>query len=135
MNETFGGSLIIDIPEDIGSKYLHRDSRKRELNKSTSVYHMVYIERNSYLYNILKVDSGSIYSNHHQAVENIAPGFISSSFGKDKIIESIEPKDTLKHPFILGVQWHPEAMDVSNPLSSKIAHKYLEKVKDRFKKE
>ena len=132
LNVSQGGTLIIDIPEDIGSKYLHRDARKKELNKSTSVYHTVYIEKGTYLYNIVKADSGSVYSNHHQSVEKLAPGFYISSYAKDKVIESIEPKDTLNHPFILGVQWHPEAMDVKNPLSGKIAGKFMGKVNRHF---
>ena len=132
LNVTHGGTLIIDIPDDVGSKYLHRDARKKELDKSTAVYHTVYIKKGTYLYNIVKVDSGSVYSNHHQAVDKLALSFTGSSFAEDKIIESIEPKDTLEHPFILGVQWHPEAMDVKNPLSGKIAEKFMSKVTQHF---
>ena len=132
LNISQGGSLIIDIPEDIGSNYLHRDSRMKEKNKSTAVYHNVYVEKGTFLYNIVKVDSGNAYSNHHQAVEKLALSYISSSFAKDKIIESIEPKDTLMHPFILGVQWHPEAMDIKNPLSGTIGRKFMYKVNQHF---
>lgn len=132
LNITYGGTLIIDIPDDVGSKYLHRDARKKELDKSTAVFHTVYIKKGTYLYNIVKVDSGSVYSNHHQAVDKLATSFTGSSFAKDKIIESIEPKDTLKHPFILGVQWHPEAMDVKNPLSGKIGKMFMNKVTRHF---
>jgi len=132
LNVTEGGRLIIDIPEDTGSKYVHRDSRKAAEHKSTAVYHEVYIKRNTFLYNMVKVDSGSVYSNHHQAVEKIAPGFKITAFAKDKIIEAIEPADTLQHPFILGVQWHPEAMDAKNPLSGTIGRKFMNKVKQHF---
>lgn len=132
LNVTQGGSLIIDIPVDVGSKYLHRDSRKAKKKKSTAVNHIVYIEKGTYLHNIVKIDSGSVYSNHHQAIEKIAPFFKVSSYGKDKVAESIEPADTLRHPFILGVQWHPEEMKVKNPLSGKIAVKFMGKVNQHF---
>ncbi len=132
LNVTEGGSLIIDIPTDVGSKYLHRDSRKAKENKSTAVYHEIYIKRNTFLYNIVKVDSGNGYSNHHQAVEKIATGFEVSAFAKDKVVEAIEPSDTTLHPFILGVQWHPEAMDTKNPLSGTIGRKFMNKVKQHF---
>ncbi len=132
LNVTEGGSLIIDIPTDVGSKYLHRDSRKAEEHKSTAVYHSIYIEKGTFLYNIVKVDSGNGYSNHHQAVEKIAPGFKVSAYAKDKVVEAIEPTDTLQHPFILGVQWHPEAMDVKNPLSGRIGRKFMYKVNQHF---
>ena len=126
MNVSFGGSLIIDIPEDIGSESLHRNMGRTN--------HMIYIEKGSYLYNIVKVDSGIILSNHHQAVDKLASKYTISSYAIDKVAESIEPTDTLNHPFILGVQWHPEGMDVKNPLSGKIALKYLWKVKEQFEK-
>jgi len=132
LNVTQGGSLVIDIPTDIGSKYLHRDSRKAKKKKSTAVNHFVYIKKGTYLYNIVKVDSGIVYSNHHQAIEKVAPFFKVSSYAKDKVSESFEPKDTLLHPFILGVQWHPEAMKSENPLSGKIGRKFMKKVNLHF---
>ncbi|MCF6365465.1 MAG: gamma-glutamyl-gamma-aminobutyrate hydrolase family protein [Bacteroidales bacterium] len=132
LNVTQGGSLIIDIPADVGSKYLHRDSRKAKKNKSTAVNHTVYINRGTYLYNIVKADSSIVYSNHHQAMEKVAPFFKVSSFAKDKVSESFEPADTLLHPFILGVQWHPEAMKTKNPLSGTIGKKFMTKVSQHF---
>ncbi len=129
LNVSQGGTLIIDIPKDVGSDFIHRDSRERYRNNSTSVFHKIYIEKGSYLYNIVKVDSGYAYSNHHQAVEKVANKFKVSSFASDKVAESIEPIDTLQHPFILGIQWHPEATDVKNPLSGTIARKFMNKVK------
>ena len=57
---------------------------------------------------------------------------VGSSFAKDKIIESIEPTDTLNHPFILGVQWHPEAVKVRNPLSGSLGRRFLYKVNQHF---
>jgi len=128
LNVSQGGSLIIDIPTDIGSKYLHRDSRKAKIYKSTATYHNVYIEDGTYLHSIVKIDSGSVYSNHHQAVEEVAPFFKVSSIGKDKVVESLELIDISKHPFVLGVQWHPEAMDVKNPLSGNIGRYFMGKV-------
>lgn len=39
---------------------------------------------------------------HHQAIDDIAPGFVVSAITADGIIEGIE-KDN-----IIAVQWHPE---------------------------
>jgi putative glutamine amidotransferase len=132
LNVTQGGSLIIDIPTDVGSLYLHRDSRNAEKNKSTAVNHMVYIKKGTFLYNIVKIDSGLVYSNHHQAIEQLAPFFAISSVASDGIAESSEPVDTLLHPFILGVQWHPEAMDTKSPLSGAIGRKFMKSVNSHF---
>ena len=124
MNVTLDGSLIIDIPEDIGSDSLHRNEGRTN--------HMIYLEKDSYVFNIVKADSGIILSNHHQAVDKIAPDYKISSYAVDKIAESLEPVDTTIHPFILGVQWHPEGMDVNSPFSGNIARKFFSKVNQHY---
>ena len=124
MNVSLSGSLIIDIPEDIGSDTLHRNNGRTN--------HMIYLERNSYLYNIVKIDSGMILSNHHQAIDKLAPDYKISSYAGDKVAESLEPVDTTTHPFILGVQWHPEGMDVNSPFSGNIARKFFSKANQHF---
>lgn len=124
MNVSLNGSLIIDIPEDIGSDTLHRNKGRTN--------HMIYLEKSSYLYTIVKIDSGMILSNHHQAIDKLAPGYKISSYAVDKVAESLEPLDTANHPFILGVQWHPEAMDVRSPFSGNIARKFFAKANRHF---
>jgi len=49
------------------------------------------------------------------------------------VAESVELIDTLRHPFVLGVQWHPEAMDVKNPLSGNIGRFFISKVNEHLK--
>lgn len=121
LNVAFGGSLIVDIPEDFGSTEMHRNNG--------STMHKISVNETSYLYSFLGSTSGTVYSNHHQAVSRLAEGFEVSSYAPDGIPESIELQDTTKHPFILGVQWHPEAMDYKHPFSARIAEKFLEKIR------
>jgi gamma-glutamyl-gamma-aminobutyrate hydrolase PuuD len=44
-------------------------------------------------------------SRHHQAVQQIAPGFKVSATAPDGVIEAIERP---KARFCLAIQWHPE---------------------------
>lgn len=44
---------------------------------------------------------------HHQAVSRLGDGLIASGHTSDHIIEAIEMPS---HPFVIGVQWHPENM-------------------------
>ncbi|TGS85020.1 gamma-glutamyl-gamma-aminobutyrate hydrolase family protein, partial [Mesorhizobium sp. M2D.F.Ca.ET.178.01.1.1] len=53
-----------------------------------------------------------VNSSHHQAIARLAPGFIVSARADDGIVEAIEAPD---RPFVIGVQWHPEAMFESEP--------------------
>ncbi len=126
LNVTFGGSLIVDIPEDLGS-HLHQKDGKHTMHK-------VYIVQKTMLKRIVRVDSGMVWSNHHQAVKKVAKLFRVSAYAPDSVVEAIELKDTTRGPFVLGVQWHPEAMQDTNPLNSRIRAAFLAKVKAHFAK-
>jgi putative glutamine amidotransferase len=51
-------------------------------------------------------------SRHHQAVKDVAPGFVATAHAPDGIIEGIEMIDA---PFVIGVQWHPENLAPTDP--------------------
>jgi putative glutamine amidotransferase len=54
-----------------------------------------------------------VNSFHHQAVKDVAAGFIVTARSRDGIIEAIEkPGESL----LLGVQWHPEMLVDSYPV-------------------
>lgn len=117
LNVAFKGTLIPDIPEFTKSTIPHSGTE--------DVYHRVNIKNNSQLFKLTEVESEVVNSSHHQAVDTLAKGFTAVAHSSDFIIEAIEvARDT--HPFCIGVQWHPERMDFSNPLSWKIGVKFLE---------
>jgi putative glutamine amidotransferase len=48
---------------------------------------------------------------HHQHVETVRRGFVAVAHNWEGVIEAIEPDLNGKyadHPFVIGVQWHPE---------------------------
>jgi putative glutamine amidotransferase len=73
----------------------------------------------------LEKDSAEVNSNHHQAIDKLADGFKILSYAPDSIIESFYWEDTKSHPFILGVQWHPERMDRDDPMAANVARIFL----------
>jgi len=95
-NVVAGGSLIQDIPSEIGTKINHRE------------YHQVKIEPGSSLSQILGADEARVFSNHHQAVRNVGKGLKVVAHSEDGVIEALERVDG---GFGVFVQWHPEAMD------------------------
>ncbi len=125
INVALGGSLIVDIPQDIGSDTLHRKN-------GHATMHMVYIMPKSLLHNIVKIDSGLVRSNHHQAVKTVGHDLLPVAFAPDSVIEACEPVDTTQQ-FILTLQWHPEGMDYASPLSYRIRDFFLHKVKSHNK--
>lgn len=95
-NVVQGGSLIQDIPSQVGTTVKHRG------------YHNVKIEPKSSLARILGSDQAYVYSNHHQAVKDLGRDLKIIARSEDGVAEAMERTDG---KFGLFVQWHPEAGD------------------------
>ena len=107
MNVAFGG----DVSQ-------HIDDHLQEEDKEVPT-HYVDINKESFLYKILKKDKIKVNSFHHQAVNNVANIFTASAKYKD-VIEAIEYVDD--EMFFMGTQWHPEILRDEN---SKIIFDYF----------
>lgn len=95
-NVVSGGTLIQDIPSQVGTKIDHRG------------YHYVQIEPTSSLAQVLGVQRALVFSGHHQAVKNVGRGLRVVARSEDGVIEALE---RIAGGFGLFVQWHPELMD------------------------
>jgi gamma-glutamyl-gamma-aminobutyrate hydrolase PuuD len=47
-------------------------------------------------------------TSHHQAIARLGDGLVPTAWALDGVIEAVE-LDPGEHPFVLAVQWHPEA--------------------------
>ncbi|MHC4737869.1 MAG: gamma-glutamyl-gamma-aminobutyrate hydrolase family protein [Planctomycetota bacterium] len=97
-NVVSGGTMIQDIPSQVGTKVIHRGNR---------AYHSVNIEPDSLLAQILDTDRPFVYSTHHQAVKKLGTSLKVIARSDDGVIEALERTDG---NFGLFVQWHPEYM-------------------------
>jgi putative glutamine amidotransferase len=95
-NVVSGGSLIQDIPSQVGTTVKHRG------------YHNVNIVPKSSLAKILASEEVYVYSNHHQAVKELGKNLKIIARSEDGVVEALERTDG---KFGLFVQWHPEAGD------------------------
>lgn len=96
INVHFGGSLHAELSGFYG-----------EHGNPDSVYprKRVNLQENSRLRSILNRDNLKVNSFHRQAVDQLGEGIRVSSRDESKVIQAIEVQS---HPFVLGVQWHPE---------------------------
>lgn len=108
LNVAFGGTLIQDIPSQCPGALQHSQKRPRSLDS-----HWVGINPQSRLFQIFGDENVRVNSLHHQAVAQVADGFIPTAKASDGIIEGIEDP---KARFFVGVQWHPESMHAHDPL-------------------
>lgn len=121
INVAYGGSLIVDIPEDIESSILHQIPNK-------DAYHNISVTEGSLLHSISGTLSDTVNSNHHQSVDKLADRFVIVATSQDGIIEAFENKNKFL-PYLLAVQWHPERLDPNSRFSRPIAESFLNEVR------
>lgn len=111
LNVALGGSLIEDIPSEIGSTD-HAVPGPEVVN----CHQTVTIEPDSLVAAAIGSAEACVNSIHHQAVRRVAPGFRAAGWTSDGVIEVLDPDD---HSWpILAVQWHPEYLAVENDEAS-----------------
>lgn len=71
-------------------------------------YHSLIILKNTHLFDIFKEQKIIVNSQHHQSVKNLGKDLKINSISPDGVIEGIESNRDKN--FVLGVQFHPEAM-------------------------
>ncbi len=102
LNIAAGGTLYQDLTEN-GFNNHTIDAYPRYIPS-----HKNKIYDNTRLKLIVKTDMLGVNSYHHQTVKDVAKGFKISAESEDGLIEALEGMDNNR--FLLGVQWHPEAM-------------------------
>jgi putative glutamine amidotransferase len=130
INVYLGGNLFIDIPTDRPSIVSHRCGR------ADTCMHNITITDNTIFAQISGIKTATVNSSHHQAIDIPALNIQPLAIADDGIIESIGWIDTNNRSFLLGVQYHPEYLESSNPASGNIAKRFInEAIKYNQKKE
>ncbi len=101
MNVAAGGTLVQDIDSDMETEIQHASLPEDR------VRHDVIIEQGTKLASIVPAAELNVNSSHHQAVGTVADGLRVTAHAPDGIVEGLEDP---RHPFYVGVQWHPEDM-------------------------
>lgn len=100
----YGGTLHQDI-KIYNPKALEHEQIHLGIHMSKTS-HKISVVPNSLLHSIVKQDTIEVNSSHHQAVKSVGPEMtISAISSEDNIIEAVELPS---HPFVLGIEWHPE---------------------------
>jgi putative glutamine amidotransferase len=100
LNVARGGTLCQHLPEEAG----------HAPQPGTFGSHQVRVGPGTRLAGILGADGASldVPTAHHQAVEALGDGLVAAAWAQDGVVEAVE-LGTDGEPFVLGVQWHPEA--------------------------
>lgn len=118
VNVALGGTLIQDVPSEIGSDISHNVTVPRNFRP-----HEVKIEPNSRLANILGTTHIAVNSLHHQSVGEAAPDACITAYSPDGVVEAIEVPNK---KFVLSVQWHPEDLYRDDPAMKRLFKAFVE---------
>jgi putative glutamine amidotransferase len=106
LNVALGGDLIAHIPDHFGETVVHRTLELKPIP------HAVRLDPRSRLASLLDGTELVVQSVHHQAVGRLGEGLRAVGWSEDGVIEAVESE---RHPFVIGVQWHPELDALSDP--------------------
>jgi len=110
MNVAAGGTLVQDIDSQLDTEIEHASEPEDRAR------HDVMVEQGTKLAGILSPHSElNVNSSHHQAIRRVGEGLRITAHAPDGVIEGLEDP---RHPFYVGVQWHPEDMSGERSASS-----------------
>jgi putative glutamine amidotransferase len=124
LNVALGGTLLTDIPTDVGTSESHRSSVD---DKGSP--HLVIIDKNSILYRVTGILRDTVNSYHHQSIDKVAPGYKVTARSKNGVAEALEPISSEGKPFIMAVQFHPEKPTLKSALSGPLAENFIKQAK------
>ena len=116
LNVAFGGTLHQHIDG-------HRQDERGAINERSAK-----VTEGTLLRELAESEDIKTNSFHHQAVKDIAPGFVVAARADDGTVEAIEPA-TRTDRFFLAVQWHPEFFYKTDKTAKNIFDAFVEAAK------
>lgn len=107
LNVALGGTLYQDLASQRGRALVHEQDAP-----VTHRWHRATVRPGSGLESIFGTRDLFINSFHHQGVDRLAPSLEASVWAEDGLVEGYEGKE---HPWLYGVQWHPERGEAQSP--------------------
>ncbi|MEN9359731.1 MAG: hypothetical protein RL095_1266 [Verrucomicrobiota bacterium] len=125
INCALGGSLHLDNGDE--ANLLHCSENYRS-------FHCVDVAPSTLLQQICNTPQILVNSQHHQSIARLGSDLVANCHFQG-VIEGIEWRAPAGKPFLLGVQWHPEAMSKygagSLPGAKAIRQSFLTAVQDQ----
>ncbi|HWW63098.1 MAG TPA: gamma-glutamyl-gamma-aminobutyrate hydrolase family protein [Thermoanaerobaculia bacterium] len=109
MNIAAGGTLMQDIDSAMETEIQHASKPEDRAR------HDVIVEKGTRLSGIVGERELNVNSSHHQAIKGVGDGLRITALAPDGVVEGLEDP---RHPFYVGVQWHPEDMRGEDSASS-----------------
>jgi putative glutamine amidotransferase len=123
INVVLGGSLFQDIERQCSGARAHERS-----GRGKTAGHGIRIDTGSRLFAIFGRRDLKVNTSHHQAVKKLGRGLVVNARAGDGVIEGIE---STEHRFVIGVQWHPEALALRQKLQRRLFSFFVKICRER----
>ena len=122
INVALGGTLYQDIPSELPDAIRH-DYFPIFGFARDHVAHDVALETGSWLARMLDAGRVPVNSMHHQGIKALAPELVATAVAPDGLVEGVEGR---RPAFLVGVQWHPEALERRDPRTRALFRELVE---------
>ncbi len=111
VNLAMGGTLYQDLGQQYTGSIKHDYFPFGGKYTRDHLAHDVDVKPNTRLAEMIGAGSVPVNSMHHQGIRTLGSGLVASATAPDGLIEATETTDG---SFMVGVQWHPEALTDSD---------------------
>lgn len=119
LNVALGGTLHQAV-HDVTGKMDHREPNADDMDVKFDLAHPITLQGR--LKDWIGRDNIMVNSLHGQGIKTLAPRLEAQAHAADGIVEAVLGPS--EHPFLLGVQWHPEWKAASNPVSVNLFRRF-----------
>jgi len=121
MNVAMGGTLYQDLADQVPAGIKH-DYYPTAGFERDHLAHEVSLVRGSRLRDMMERPSFMVNSMHHQGIKTLAAELIPSATAPDGLVEAVE---RAADHFYVGVQWHPEVFEMTDPHTRHLFHEFI----------
>ncbi|HLL97842.1 MAG TPA: gamma-glutamyl-gamma-aminobutyrate hydrolase family protein [Rubrobacteraceae bacterium] len=125
LNVALGGTLFQDLPSQMDHSVLLGHRQETPKWQPT---HEVAVDAGSQVAGIMGTGELKVNSYHHQAIKDLASGLVVVAHAPDGVVEAVEWRD-LSQRWLVGVQWHAEAMRDAAPQHRKLFEAHVSAAK------
>lgn len=122
LNVVRGGSLHQDIAAQVPGAAKHDYFPTAGYARDYHA-HTVTVPPWSILHSVYGATTFPVNSMHHQAIARLGEGLLASAHSPDGLIEAVE---TPGEHWVLGVQWHPEMFEETDPRTKALFRAFIE---------
>ena len=123
LNVAAGGTIHQDLAAQLPGAIKHDYFPRRGQYTRDLLVHDVTLTKDSRLETLLGAPSVEVNSMHHQGIKELAGALRPTAFAPDGLIEGLESQNG---HFLVGVQWHPEALVERDPRMGRLFSAFID---------